>query len=40
LHHGVIKLIDTPANLIARHQKDDLEEVFIELINQTEQEKK
>jgi ABC-2 type transport system ATP-binding protein len=39
LHHGVIKLIDTPANLINQHQKEDLEAVFIELINQAEDKK-
>lgn len=35
LDEGVIKLIDTPANLKAAHQKDRLEDVFIKLINES-----
>ncbi len=33
LDEGVVRLIDTPANLMASHQKDNLEDVFIKLIN-------
>ncbi len=35
LDEGVIKLIDTPENLKAAHQKDRLEDVFIKLINES-----
>jgi ABC-2 type transport system ATP-binding protein len=35
LDEGIIKLIDTPANLKAAHQKDRLEDVFIKLINES-----
>lgn len=33
LDEGVVRLIDTPANLLAAHQKARLEDVFIKLIN-------
>ncbi len=36
LDQGAIKLIDTPENLKAKFNKDDLEAVFIELIKQSE----
>jgi len=36
LDEGVIRLIDTPANLKSSHGKDRLEDVFIKLINEKE----
>jgi ABC-2 type transport system ATP-binding protein len=38
LDKGVIKLIDTPANLKKAHAQSNLEEVFIKLINECEKE--
>lgn len=34
LDEGVVRLVDTPANLLAEHQKSRLEDVFIKLINE------
>ena len=33
LDEGVVRLIDSPANLMTAHGKDNLEDVFIKLIN-------
>ena len=33
LDEGVVRLVDTPANLMTKHGKNNLEDVFIKLIN-------
>jgi ABC-2 type transport system ATP-binding protein len=40
LDRGVIRLIDTPVNLMSAHGKANLEEVFIALMNETNEEAK
>jgi ABC-2 type transport system ATP-binding protein len=38
LDKGVIRLVDTPENLKAAHQKNNLEDVFIALVNECQTE--
>ena len=40
LDRGIIRLVDTPENLMNSHGKANLEEVFIALMNEADEEAK